>query len=145
MSHLRQHVWSIAGVIFAFGPSSGETDELSVRAVRVAPHVWHFDITVRHLDRGWEHYAGTWEVVTPEGRVLEQRILGHGADESERPFTRTLADVQVPPEVPAVMLRADVRSPDGDRTEVYVNLGARGPRAFFSLAAAALKSGRQPQ
>jgi len=145
MTRLRQHVWSIAGVIFAFGPASGETDEITVRAIRVASDVWDFDITVRQLDRGWEHYAGEWEVVTPSGRVLERRVLTPESGESGRPFTRSVHDVQVPTEVPVVVLRSRALSLAGAKTEVHVNLGQRGPRAFFSLAAAALRSGRRAQ
>lgn len=145
MSHLRQHVWSIAGVIFAFGPASGETDEISVHATRVAPDVWDFDVTVRQLDRAWEHYAGEWEVVTPSGEVLERRVLTRETGESGRPFVRSLPEVHVPPVIPAVVLRSRALSGTGRRTEVYVNLGQRGPRAFFSLAAAALRSGWRAQ
>ena len=31
---------------------------------------WRFDVTVRHADEGWDHYADKWDVVAPDGTVL---------------------------------------------------------------------------
>jgi len=30
---------------------------------------------VRHLDKGWDHFAGVWEVLAPDGDVIGVRVL----------------------------------------------------------------------
>jgi len=38
--------------------------------------LWRFDVTLRHNDEGWDHYADAWQVVLPEdGEVLGERVL----------------------------------------------------------------------
>lgn len=51
--------------------------------------------TVRSADTGWDRYADAWEVRTMDGEVLGTRILAH-PHVDEQPFTRSLADVQIP-------------------------------------------------
>ncbi len=57
---------------------------------------WRVDVTLRHADSGWEHYADAWRIVTPQGRVLGTRTLWHPHVE-EQPFTRSLLGVVIPP------------------------------------------------
>ena len=90
----------------AFGiASAGEADVLGVKAVFVGGGQWRFDVTVRHADAGWDHYADRWDVVAPGGQVLGTRVLLH-PNEIERPFTRSLSGVRIPAAIPAGTLRA---------------------------------------
>ena len=66
---------------------------------------WRFDVTLRHPDTGWAHYADGWEVLIPDGKSLGLRVLVHPHVE-EQPFTRSLGGVQVPAGVDHVMIRA---------------------------------------
>jgi hypothetical protein len=61
--------------------------------------------TVRSADTGWEKYADAWEVRDPSGLVLGERVLAHPHVE-EQPFTRSLSDVEIPPEVVEVEVAA---------------------------------------
>lgn len=64
-----------------------------------------FDVTVRHADDGWEHYADAWQVIDPEtGEVHAERELLHPHDQ-EQPFTRSLSGVRLP-DVTTVTVRA---------------------------------------
>jgi hypothetical protein len=38
---------------------------------------YRFDVTLRHDDAGWDHYADGWEVLSPDGKVLGKRVLAH--------------------------------------------------------------------
>jgi hypothetical protein len=67
--------------------------------------VCRFDVTVRHADEGWEHYANRWEVLSPAGEILATRVLAHPHDD-EQPFTRSLTDVNIPEGLSEVILRA---------------------------------------
>ncbi|MCI4660606.1 MAG: hypothetical protein MRY63_02125 [Neomegalonema sp.] len=81
-----------------------------VEVVAVTPHLaadgasWTFDVTLRHGDTGWEHYADAWEVLTPQGEILATRVLHH-PHENEQPFTRSLSGIAIPEDLCMVMVR----------------------------------------
>ena len=84
---------------------AGSADVVAVRVTSTGPELYRFDVTVRHADTGWEHYADRWEVVAPDGRVLGTRTLLHPHVE-EQPFTRSLGGVRIPGDVTDVLIRA---------------------------------------
>lgn len=65
---------------------------------------WRFDVTVRHPDTGWDHYADGWEVLAPDGARLGFRELFHPHVE-EQPFTRSLSGVAIPDGIDEVTVR----------------------------------------
>jgi len=99
----------VAASIFAAGGASdaraGEADVVAVEAEHTGGDLWRFRVTVRHDDEGWDHYADKWQVVAPDGGVLGTRTLLH-PHENEQPFTRSLAGVEIPPEIDRVTVRA---------------------------------------
>lgn len=95
---------------------AGEADVVAAEAAREGDGTWRFEVTVRHADEGWDHYADRWQVETPQGRVLGTRVLLH-PHEAEQPFTRSLGGVVIPSEVTEVVIRAhDSMHGDGGRT-----------------------------
>lgn len=66
---------------------------------------WRFDVTLRHDDAGWDHYADGWEIVDAVGNRLGYRELYH-PHVDEQPFTRSLSGVMVPDGVREVYVRA---------------------------------------
>ena len=80
------------------GPAghAGQADVLGVE-IRPAGDVDRFDIdvTLRHADAGWDHYADRWEVLAPDGAVLGTRVLAH-PHVQEQPFTRSLSSLHIP-------------------------------------------------
>ncbi|MEE4235761.1 MAG: hypothetical protein V2I51_03475 [Anderseniella sp.] len=84
---------------------AGEADVEAVTATRASDGTWAFEVTVRHADEGWGHYANRWDVVAPDGTVLGTRTLHH-PHENEQPFTRSMAGVSVPGGVKTVTIRA---------------------------------------
>ena len=83
---------------------AGLADVLSATA-DCSSSVCTFSVTVRHEDEGWNHYADSWEVVAPDGRVLATRVLRH-PHVGEQPFTRELRGVEVPAGITSVRIRA---------------------------------------
>ena len=83
----------------------GQADVLDVKIVREAGGTFRFDVTVRHADAGWDHYADRWEILAPDGRVLATRELRH-PHVDEQPFTRELLGVNIPEDIRQVMVRA---------------------------------------
>ena len=84
---------------------AGSADVVDVKMTRTGPELYRFDVTVRHPDTGWDHYADKWDVVAPDGRVLGTRTLLH-PHVNEQPFTRSLSGVRIPGTVSRVMVRA---------------------------------------
>lgn len=111
--------------------SAGEADVVDVRATREAAGTWHFGVTVRHADEGWNHYADAWEVRTADGKLLATRTLLH-PHETEQPFTRSQSGIAIPDGVTQVTVRAhdlvdgwggrevvvDLTTEQGDRFEI---------------------------
>jgi hypothetical protein len=81
-----------------------------------------FEVTVRHADDGWDHYADAWHVIDPEtGEVYAERELLHPHDQ-EQPFTRSLAGVRLPDGVTTVTVRARCNVHGFGGREVTVDL-----------------------
>ncbi|MFK7942006.1 MAG: hypothetical protein AB8B85_03700 [Paracoccaceae bacterium] len=66
---------------------------------------WRFDVTLKHGDKGWEHYADAWRVVGPDGTVFGTRTLYH-PHVDEQPFTRSLSGVTIPQGTGTVQVQA---------------------------------------
>ena len=74
-------------------------------ARQAADGTYQIDVTLRHGDTGWEHYADRWEILTPQGDVIATRILHHPHVE-EQPLTRSLRNVRLPEGLKMVLIRA---------------------------------------
>jgi hypothetical protein len=105
-SRLRSLLAAAAAVsIIAVPALAGEADVVTVEIVAEGEGRFRFDVSVRHDDEGWDHYADAWEILGPDGIVLGTRVLLH-PHESEQPFTRSLAGVAIPETVTRVTVRA---------------------------------------
>lgn len=93
------------GLSTAQAVSAGQADVLKVD-IRpdAAPGRFNIEVTLRHADTGWDHYANRWEVLAPDGRVIATRVLAH-PHEHEQPFTRGLSGVRIPEEFTWVRVR----------------------------------------
>ena len=108
--------------------TSANADVERVRAIQADDGTWMFHVTVRHPDTGWEDYADGWDVLTPDGTVIQPdpsspftRLLLH-PHETEQPFTRSQSGIAIPPDVTQVRVRAhDLVDGFGGR-EVVVDL-----------------------
>lgn len=108
--------------------TSANADVERVRAIQADDGTWTFHVTVRHPDTGWEDYADGWDVLTPDGTVIQPdpsspftRLLLH-PHETEQPFTRSQSGIAIPPDVTQVRVRAhDLVDGFGGR-EVVVDL-----------------------
>jgi hypothetical protein len=71
--------------------------------VTVTPQgdTFRFDVTVSSPYDTPERYADAWRIVAPDGTELGVRELTHD-HAGEQPFTRSLADVVIPPDVTEV-------------------------------------------
>jgi len=98
---------AVLGCLLAVNTAlAGEADVVGVTVRSDGGGRFSFDVTVRHADAGWDHYANAWQVVSVDGKtVYGTRTLLH-PHESEQPFTRSLSGVAIPAGVGAVVVRA---------------------------------------
>ena len=84
-------------LIAAVMPIAGLAESPEVEDVKISKvgMDWRVDVTLRHPDTGWDHYADGWEVLDHEGNVLGYRELLH-PHVDEQPFTRSLHNVVLP-------------------------------------------------
>lgn len=102
----RMRQWIVAFACLApLAAAAGEADVVAAEATAMGDGSYRFDVTVRHTDTGWDHYADAWEVLAPDGTVLGTRTLLH-PHENEQPFTRSLTGVAIPDGVTEVSVRA---------------------------------------
>ena len=85
-------------------PLTGCADVIDV-TIEAAAAGFNVSATVRSADTGWEKYADLWEVRTPDGSVLGERVLAHPHVE-EQPFTRSLGGVVIPDDISEVRVAA---------------------------------------
>lgn len=84
---------------------AGEANVTNVAIECDASRTCTFNVTVRHADAGWEHYADHWRVLSPGGNELGRRILHH-PHVTEQPFSRSLSGVHIPAEIGEVTVEA---------------------------------------
>tara|TARA_B100000676_G_C18040353_1_gene824506 strand:+ start:1573 stop:1911 length:339 start_codon:yes stop_codon:yes gene_type:complete len=84
---------------------AGEVDVLAVSVKQTSSGIYRFDVSVKHADTGWDHYADNWQILGPNGAVIGARVLHH-PHVSEQPFTRSLQRVEIPDAVESVIVRA---------------------------------------
>ncbi len=98
-----------AAVILLAGLSTfalaGEADVINVVMSQSMDGTFYLDVTVRHDDTGWDHFANWWRVMTEDGKELGRRVLAH-PHVGEQPFTRELYDLRVPEGVSVVIVEA---------------------------------------
>jgi len=92
-------------LLIAHSAYAGEADVVDVKVRKNAAGTFDFDVTVKSVDKGWNHYADAFEVLGPDGKLLGQRILYH-PHETEQPFTRDLYGVRIPAGITHVTVRA---------------------------------------
>ncbi len=66
---------------------------------------WKVDVTLRHADSGWDHYANEWRIVDAKGTVLARRVLAH-PHVDEQPFTRSIHFAKIPAQTRIVFIEA---------------------------------------
>jgi hypothetical protein len=120
---------TVTGCLFALGlcvvsgsaALAGGADVLEASYAKSADGTYRFDVTVRHEDAGWEHYADKWQVLDAKGNVLGERVLFHPHD-NEQPFTRSHSGIEIPAGVQSVTIRAHDKKHGWGGAELTIDL-----------------------
>ncbi|MBI3562124.1 MAG: hypothetical protein HY080_10465 [Gammaproteobacteria bacterium] len=84
---------------------ANQADVIDVQVSKVDANHYDFEVTVKHDDTGWEHYADKWEILGPDDKIIATRELAH-PHVGEQPFMRSLENVTIPSGVTTVTVRA---------------------------------------
>ena len=94
---------------------------LKVKTLR-GTEAWRFDVTIRHKDEGWDHYANLWVVIDAEtGAEYGRRVLSH-PHVNEQPFSRSQSGIRIPENVTSVIVKAACTLHGFGGTELEVKL-----------------------
>ena len=99
---------------------AGKADVVKVKFTKDKDS-YTFNVTVKHNDTGWEHFANRWEVLLPNGKILATRKLMH-PHIKEQPFTRSLSGIKIPKGIKFVIIRAHdlVHGYGGKKLKVFI-------------------------
>lgn len=102
---------------------SGYANEVEIRKVelRKSGNNWTFNVTIKHADTGWNHYADAWRVVDENGKQIKIRILAH-PHVDEQPFTRSLTGVTIPHGAKTVTIEARDKVHGWSKDKVVIDL-----------------------
>lgn len=116
-SHNRLARPGLITLVLLSGPAAaGQVDVIAAELFKQAPGRFDIQVTLRHADSGWDHYADRWEILGPAGEVLATRVLYH-PHVQEQPFTRGLNRVPIPASITWVKVRGhDLLHGHGGRT-----------------------------
>lgn len=114
--------WALMALVSCLSAANaGEADVIGVKPVQSSGGTWRFDVTIRHADEGWDHYADRFEIVGPDGEIFGTRVLLHPHVE-EQPFTRSLDGVAIPQGTARVVVRAHDKVHEFGGGELSVDL-----------------------
>lgn len=97
-----------AGLLGLVLLGSANADEVKILAANFSHssnNLWSVDVTLKHHDTGWDHYADDWRIMDDKGHVLGDRVLYH-PHVTEQPFTRSLGRVKIPQNITTVYIEA---------------------------------------
>lgn len=101
---MKRFFWGLALIFVTTSVQAGEVDVINAKASLSSSGAYRFDVTLRHADQGWKHYADKWQILTVDGKQLGERVLLH-PHVNEQPFTRSLGGVRIPAGIKSVLIR----------------------------------------
>jgi hypothetical protein len=97
-----------AGILSTNGLNTVYADDVKILAAEFhnsGGSRWSVNVTLKHGDTGWDHYADNWRVVDGEGNIAGERVLYH-PHVNEQPFTRSLSGVKLLESITTVYIEA---------------------------------------
>ena len=122
MGAAMRTAWGMIGVMLA-SPLvfAGEVKIEKANFAGIEGADWEIQVTLKHTDTGWQHYADAWRIVDEKGSVLGTRTLHH-PHVDEQPFTRSLSGVAIPNGVTVVFVEAHDKVHGWSKDRVKVDL-----------------------
>ncbi len=85
--------------------NANEVEVVDVKIHQQNDKTWTFAVTLKHDDKGWDHYANEWQVIGADNKIFGTRTLYH-PHVNEQPFTRNLSGVKIPTDIKTIRVIA---------------------------------------
>lgn len=110
---------------------SANAGQVEIVAVELEPTInsWTVNVTLKHADTGWKHYADGWRVVDSKGKVLGNRTLYH-PHVDEQPFTRSLSGIEIPAKTTIIYVEAHDKVHGWNKDRVKINLNRTSGKRY---------------
>ncbi len=117
----------IFGLLFSVNAFANNVEIVRVVLSKYAGS-WRADVTLRHADEGWKHYADAWRLVDDKGNEIAKRVLWH-PHVNEQPFTRSLSNFHLSENIKILYVEAHDKkhgwSPDRVKIDMTRAEGSR--------------------
>jgi len=107
--------------LFINSAQSNQVDIIAAEFHNNQATSWSVSVTLKHADKGWDHYADGWRIVTDKGQQLGKRVLYH-PHVTEQPFTRSLGGVVIPEGITTIFIEAHDKVHGWSDTRLKVDL-----------------------
>lgn len=113
-------MFMILGLMFM---TSVDANDVEIVKVVLTSHngIWNAEVTLKHDDTGWEHYADAWRLVDQNGNEIARRTLHH-PHVNEQPFTRTLNHISIAAKDKIIFIMAHDKKHGWSSNRVRVDL-----------------------
>lgn len=95
---------SILMMLFSSVVMAGQPEVIRVQLQATDVATYRIDVTLKHADTGWDHYADGWDVLDNNKYKIATRVLYHPHEE-EQPFTRSLSGVKISADTDVIYIR----------------------------------------
>jgi len=104
-------------------PMSVLANDVEVVNVVLTKHTgtWRADVTLKHADTGWKHYADAWRLVDMKGNEIGKRTLYH-PHVTEQPFTRSLSNFHIANDTNIIYVEAHDLKHGWSANKVKINM-----------------------
>lgn len=103
---MKQIIPFVIAILMSTSAFANEPIVTKVTVSKASPYgARNFDVTIKHNDEGWEHFADKFEILSPNDDLLGTRVLAH-PHVKEQPFTRSKNGVKIPKGLKQVKVRA---------------------------------------
>jgi hypothetical protein len=82
---------------------------------------WRADVTLKHADEGWDHYADAWRLLDEKGNEIGKRTLYH-PHVNEQPFTRSLSSFHISDDKKIIFVEAHDKKHGWSSNKVKIDM-----------------------
>jgi hypothetical protein len=118
-TRVKKYLFSF-GFLFANSVLASDVEIIKVVLTKDTG-TWRADVTLKHDDTGWKHYADGWRLTDEKGREIVKRTLYH-PHVNEQPFTRSTSNFQIPSDKKVIFVEAHDLNRGWSKNKVAIDM-----------------------
>lgn len=112
--------FTISTLFFSLTAFANDVEIINVVLTKHAG-TWRADVTLKHADTGWKHYADGWRLVDSKGHEIAKRTLYH-PHVNEQPFTRSESGFYIANDIKFIFVEAHDLKHGWSKDKVKIDL-----------------------